>query len=321
MEQAKTHNSLDKESMIEWANQELGSEINYEEIKNTDTSIVLEGIYEGDSVYLKSANQAAFFESHLTAYLSKNFPNTTVELLAVNHKSNWIVMKKLPGVLLRTTKSMKAYELMIRNYTILQRQVMPNVNEVLSLGVIDRRLPILWKEIDDNLELLCATGLDEEDTLKILSIKSELLSMCEEMVGVFPDTLEHGDLHSGNVFIEDNSFRFFDWGDASITHPFLSIRVFWNSLFELLEEDTDENWMRKISEFRPAYLDMWKDYAPISILKRQLLLAEQVGCVYRALSWHLYITPYRTNKEESFNKPAQWLKLLLDHRRLSKDVY
>jgi hypothetical protein len=321
MEQAKTHNSLDKESMIEWANQELGSEINYEEIKNTDTSIFLEGIYEGDSVYLKSANQAAFFESHLTAYLSKNFPNTTVELLAANHKSNWIVMKKLPGVLLRTTKSRKAYELMIRNYTILQRQVMPNVNEVLSLGVIDRRLPILWKEIDDNLELLCATGLDEEDTFKILSIKSELLSMCEEMVGVFPDTLEHGDLHSGNVFIEDNSFRFFDWGDASITHPFLSIRVFWNSLFELLEEDRDENWMRKISEFRPAYLDRWKDYAPISILKRQLLLAEQVGCVYRALSWLLYITPYRTNKEASLNKPAQWLILLLDHRRLSKDVY
>jgi len=59
----------------------------------------------------------------------------------------------------------------------------------------------------------------------------------------------------------------------------------------------------------------------LSMLKRQLLLAEQVGCVYRALSWHLYITPYRTNKEESFNKPAQWLKLLLDHRRLSKDVY
>jgi hypothetical protein len=64
MEQAKTHSSLDKESMIEWANQELGREIKYEEIKNTDTSIVLEGIYEGDSVYLKSANQAANFESH-----------------------------------------------------------------------------------------------------------------------------------------------------------------------------------------------------------------------------------------------------------------
>ena len=321
MEQSNTHNSLNKEAMIEWANQELGSEIKYEEIKNTDTSIVLEGTYEGNLVFLKSANEAAFFESHLTAYLSKNFPDTTVELLAANHKSNWIIMKKLPGVLLRNTKSMNAYELMVRNYTILQQQIMPNVNEILSLGVIDRRLPILRKEINDNLELLCATGLDEEETLAILSIKPELLSMCEEMVGIFPDTLDHGDLHSGNVFVEDNSFRFFDWGDASITHPFLSIRVFWNSLYELLEEDTDENWMMKISEFRPTYLDMWKDYAPLNVLKRQLFLAEQVGCVYRALSWHLYITPYRTDKDESYNKPAQWLKLLLFHRRFSTKVY
>ena len=82
---------------------------------------------------------------------------------------------------------------------------MPRVNEVLSLGVIDRRLPILRKEIDDNLELLCATGLDEDETQKVLSIKPELLSMCDEMVGVFPDTLDHGDLHSGNAFVEDNS--------------------------------------------------------------------------------------------------------------------
>ena len=101
----------------------------------------------------------------------------------------------------------------------------------------------------------------------------------------------------------------------------LSIRVFWNSLFELNEEGTEENWMMKISEFRPAYLDMWKDYGPNNVLKRQLYLAEQVGCVYRALSWYLYITPYRIDKEESFDNPAQWLKLLLDHRKLSTNVY
>jgi hypothetical protein len=320
MEQVKVPTSLDKEAMIEWANQELGCKIKYEEVKNDDTSIVLKGFYKGDWIYLKSANAAAFFEARLTSFLSKNFPNTTVEVLAVNSKSNWILMKKLPGVLLRTTKSTQAYELMLRNYTILQQQVMPNANEVLSLGVTDRCLPILWKEINDNLDNLCATGLNEEETQKILSMKPELLSMCAGMAGIFPDTLEHGDLHSGNVFVEEASFRFFDWGDASITHPFLSVRVFWNSLSELLEEDTDENWMRKISEFRPAYLDMWKEYAPINVLKRQLSLAEQVGCVYRALSWHLYITPYRTHKEKSFDRPAQWLKILLEHRRWSANV-
>ena len=36
-------------------------------------------------------------------------------------------------------------------------------------------------------------------------------------------TVEHNDLYPGNVF---GSGRLFDWGDAVITHPFLSVRMF-----------------------------------------------------------------------------------------------
>lgn len=37
-------------------------------------------------------------------------------------------------------------------------------------------------------------------------------------------TVEHNDLHDGNVFARNG--RIFDWGDAVITHPFLSVRMF-----------------------------------------------------------------------------------------------
>lgn len=43
--------------------------------------------------------------------------------------------------------------------------------------------------------------------------------------GGVPPTLQHDDLHDANVFVSGNRHRFFDWGDASVAHPFISLRV------------------------------------------------------------------------------------------------
>jgi hypothetical protein len=301
--------------MIEWATRVLGQVMAFEEVKNTDMSIVLKAKSDSGMVYLKTVNEAAQFETPLTAFIASEFPGITTELVAVDIEKNWMLMRELPGQSLREIKTMDAYSSFISSYAVFQQQTIPMKDKLLSLGVIDRRLSVLKKEIEEHLEALCETGLNKEEKTAIVELKPELLAMCDEMMGVFPDTLDHGDLHSGNAYVEDENYRFFDWGDASITHPFLSVRVFWNSLYELNEQNTDENWIKKIAEFRPIYLAMWEDYAPANVLKRQLYLAEQVGCVYRALSWHLYINPYRVDKEDSFNKPAQWLQLLLDHRK------
>lgn len=318
MGKPKWENEAYKKEMMQWASSVIGDEVTFEEVKSTDMSIVLKGTSDTGPVYLKSVNEAAHFEAGLTAFIAKEFTGRTVELRAIEEQENWMLMRELPGKSLREVKTMYAYTSCISNYADFQKETIPKTSQLLSLGVTDRRLPVIKKEIDEHLEAMCGTGLNEEETAKILALKPELLSACDELVGVLPDALDHGDLHSGNVFVEGETYRFFDWGDASITHPFLSVRVFWNSLFELLEEDTDENWMKKIVEFRPVYLDKWKDFAPADVLERQLYLAEQVGCVYRALSWHLYITPYRLDKEDSFNKPTQWLQLLLDHRSFLK---
>lgn len=314
MRKPKWENEVYKKDMIQWASSVIGKEVTFQEVKNTDMSFVLKGTSDTGIVYLKSVNEAAQFEAGLTAFIAQEFMGSTVELVAIEDLENWILMRELPGKPLREVPTMDAYTLCISSYADFQKETIPKTGQLLSLGVNDRRLPVLKQEIDEHLEAMCGTGLNEEETAKILALKPELLLACDEMLGVLPDALDHGDLHTGNVFVEEETYRFFDWGDASITHPFLSVRVFWNSLFELLEEDTDENWMKMIAEFRPVYLDRWKDYAPADVLERQLYLAEQVGCVYRALSWHVYITPYRLDKEDSINKPAQWLQLLLDHR-------
>lgn len=101
-----------------------------------------------------------------------------------------------------------------------------------------------------------------------------------------------------------------------MTHPFFSVRVFWNALFDLLPYDDDQLWMRKIEEMRTVYLAEWAHVAPPDVLERHIRIAEELGCVYRAISWHAYVTDKRRDKQDSSNKPAQWLNLLLEFRAI-----
>jgi aminoglycoside phosphotransferase (APT) family kinase protein len=40
-----------------------------------------------------------------------------------------------------------------------------------------------------------------------------------------PETIQHDDLHDGQVFIRNGDYLVFDWGDAVVTHPFHTLTV------------------------------------------------------------------------------------------------
>jgi Ser/Thr protein kinase RdoA (MazF antagonist) len=50
--------------------------------------------------------------------------------------------------------------------------------------------------------------------------------MAEELASYgVPETLQHDDLHDGQVFIRDDRQLILDWGDAVISHPFFTLSV------------------------------------------------------------------------------------------------
>ncbi|MGD6831366.1 hypothetical protein ACQCT5_04350 [Sutcliffiella halmapala] len=102
-----------------------------------------------------------------------------------------------------------------------------------------------------------------------------------------------------------------------MSHPFFSTRIFWHAIDELLKSESE--WLDTVNEFRPYYLEPWTQFAPMHELERILRISDQLASVYRALGWHLHITPHRKNKEDSRKKPAQWLQVLLEHRELKKE--
>ena len=77
-----------------------------------------------------------------------------------------------------------------------------------------------------------------------------------ELDGTTAPTVDHQDLHVGNVLVDG---RFADWGDAVLAHPFASLLVALGSLRRTLQVGADDP---AITRPRDAYLEVFADLAP-----------------------------------------------------------
>ena len=79
-------------------------------------------------------------------------------------------------------------------------------------------------------------------------------------------SLQHDDLHDANVFVADGRHRFFDWGDASVAHPFLSLLVPLRVAADALGVPNGD---RVLLRLRDAYLEPWSAYGSPAELREQ----------------------------------------------------
>jgi aminoglycoside phosphotransferase (APT) family kinase protein len=100
--------------------------------------------------------------------------------------------------------------------------------------------------------------------------------------GPIPPALEHGDLHDGNIFA---SGRIYDWGDASLTHPFFTLILPIRHTAAKLEvsEYTEHP---ALLQLRDAYLNEWRDFASFDELVAIWNIAFRLGKFVRAVSWY-----------------------------------
>jgi hypothetical protein len=58
----------------------------------------------------------------------------------------------------------------------------------------------------------------------LLAAGDQVATVADELAGFgIAATIQHDDLHGGNVFSGPAGIRFFDWGDAVVAHPFGSM--------------------------------------------------------------------------------------------------
>ena len=135
---------------------------------------------------------------------------------------------------------------------------------------------------------------------------------CAELAAMpVPDSLQHDDLHSGNVcWPGDGSARVIDWGDASWGSPLGTMLATMNSLafhagFFVEGEDVDDP---RVLRVRDAYLEPFTRYVGRADLVRGVDLARRTGCVVKALSWRAAMSDATPQTHAEYEFPVRaWL--------------
>jgi Ser/Thr protein kinase RdoA (MazF antagonist) len=123
-------------------------------------------------------------------------------------------------------------------------------------------------------------------------------------VGI-PESLEHGDLHRGNILVEGNELRLIDWADSVVTHPFCSLGV---TLVTIQEGSLDLQAPVAI-ELRDAYLEGWRHILPLPELQQLFSTCLWIGHVVRALDWDRMLGDAPDEQRKPYQKFVPlWLK-------------
>jgi hypothetical protein len=246
---------------------------------------------DGGAVWLKSVGPGSRHEPALAAALGEWVPDRVLVPLAV-HPGRRLMLLPDGGTTLRNdggAGSVEAWEAMVRDYARLQLDLVPRAETMLRLGVPDARLellPGLVAELladDEWLRLGLTGGMTVETRDRIRADLGRYADACERLAGFgVPVTLQHDDLHDANVFVADGRHRFFDWGDAVVSHPFVSLLVTLRVAQRALDVPNGDATLLRI---RDAYLDVWREHGSLAELREQVDLALRIGPLQRALTW------------------------------------
>ena len=243
----------------------------------------------GGAAWLKSVGPGSAQEPVLAGALGGWVPDRVLVPLAVEPVRRLLLLPDGGRTLREGGPALAGWEGMVRAYARLQCDLVPHADAMLALGVPDTRpeqLPALVDDLlaDDEAQLAGRPdGLGPDGRRRLLAGRDDLAVACRELTdGGIPATLQHDDLHDANVFVADGRYRFFDWGDTSVSHPFLSLLVALRMAARTLDLPNGDPALHRL---RDAYLELWNGYGSPRELREQCDLALRVAPLARALTW------------------------------------
>lgn len=231
-------------------------------------------------IYLKSMAQPYANEGELLLFLAEKGIKNITEVIDHNSSLSCFLMKGA-GWPLRKTQSFKFNEdifcQFLKDYTKIQLNCISLVDQFLKIGVTDwrlHRLPKLYRDFINKTALLQNDGLSLEEITLLHELSSHMVDLCQQLADFqIPETLEHGDFHDNNILIEDDQITINDWGDAFISHPFLSLAAALDSARRNHNLQATHQIYRKAQE---AYLSRWLDFGDFDNLLKAYNLAQHL---------------------------------------------
>jgi hypothetical protein len=264
----------------------------------------------GGVYWLKANSPGPAYEAGLVGMLARWVPHHIVVPLATDPDRGWLLSPDA-GETLRSRGNTEpaVWQRCLAEFAELQRTVARHVPELLAAGVPDQRpsaMPGLVSGLLENREELAA-GLPADRHDLVTALQPEFASWCKELDAIaIPASIQHDDLHDANILVDGPAYRFFDWGDACVGHPFGVLLI---ALRVARHQGADPSVLTTI---RDAYLEPWTAEYAAADLRRAAVLAIRVAIPGRSLSYQraLGTVPFGERGEDS-DAVGGWLNELL----------
>ena len=248
------------------------------EVKIRPWSAVLRQPTGAGDVYFKANLPALANEPELTRLLHRICPEHVLDVLADEPGEGWMLQAD-GGPTMRSrldgTDDLDRWERMLAVYAEVQVRAAGRAGELLGTGAPDRRLPELRRLFEE-----LASSPEHADLRGLAGKVGELAAELDSHG--LPATIDHSDLHAGNVLAPGERYVIFDWHEGAVTHPFFSMLVAtrWLAHNHGVEPGSADD-----RRLRDAYLEPWAAYGSRADLRAALDVALQVGPLTRALGW------------------------------------
>jgi len=264
-------------------------------------------------LFFKATAQETVYEVALTEMLARLYPDCMPELVAVDTRRGWMLMRDGGEPLrasIRPTQDIVPWQPVILRYAEVQVGLTEHLTELLSLRLPDHRLrvlPGLFTQLladDESLLLDQEKGLTTAEWEQVRDKMERFEQICDDLAAVgIPESINHGDFHDGNVLVrEDGRITFFDWGDASVAHPFVSLRTFFVGI-EISLNLEDYSFTPEMAALLDLYLRPWQKFASREDLLAAYRLSKPVATVVKALAWRQSIK----RMEPSVRREYAWI--------------
>jgi hypothetical protein len=289
-----------------------------EQVRIRSWGVVLRASTTGGTVFFKAAAPTTAFEAGLYDLLARVVPSRVLHPIAVDVAAGWLLLPDGGAVLGDQHEAEALLDRLtdvVAQYGQMQVDLASHVDELLALGVADMRPAAMPERFDEALEVARAVAAPEasEPLARVERLRDPFRSWCDRLAAApGASSLDHNDLHGGNVFVVDGHARFFDWGDAVVSHPFASALVLRSVVRWILGVHEESVHERRILD---AYLEPFTELASAGELREVVDVACEIGKVARALVWAravALLAPDDPDPDGFRTAPLQWTLELLD---------
>ena len=285
-------------------------------------SVVARVPVAGGQVWFKANPGASAFEPALGHALSAWSPQDAPPVLAVDVDAEkdraWALTRDVGlrlDAVFAADPDITHWHTPIRRYARLQIHLADRRADLLALGVPDlrpERIADVAEAMFADPALIDTIGSPDGPTAEAFAAARERMPVLREqwarLAGLgIPASLDHGDLHPGNILGSGSDTRPFDWGDAVVGHPFATLLVVLRGApaYSGVAAGGPE-----LDVVRDTYLEPWIEYGVDAQVARQAVgLALPAGAVTRALAWRRVFACYDATLRSRANS-AWWLARL-----------